>query len=410
MAERWFTLLAALLLAPAAAAQEQESPWQAFQRKLQLDVVARPAYRYLQTLERARRLPGDRRLEPLDRIRVEVRATAGGNSYYWPGSGRLLGHSLTEALGEQVSEFGALVLGAHSLIAAGEGSFQPAGEAGLEGRRALRFDYQVPPEQSGFTMIVNGQPVRLEYGGSVWLDADSLELLRIEAGAGGSTHELELSSMHESMDFQPVQLGPARFTLPASGALLIEDVYGGARRSRVRFENYSLIGTGGGAPETAEDETGKRVELPPGLQLRVKLQELIEWGTAAVGDAVKARLVKDAKHEKTVYAPKGAAVRGRIVHLKRRTQPKIMYSLGLEFYEMDLPGGRAEFRARVASAGPFHGLIEPGRDRIQAREPRGPVAAISFQPGLTYWDQVRLKVRKGLPLTLRIEPPEDSRR
>ena len=57
--------------------------------------------------------------------------------------------------------------------------------------------------------------------------------------------------------------------------------------------------------------------------------------------------------------------------------------------------------SRCASA---HGLIDSGAGNSKPREVvRGRGCGMKFRPGYLYWNTVRLKVRKGLPVTLRVE-------
>jgi hypothetical protein len=406
-----FALLLVVLFAGNVQAQDStKEPLQDFQKKLRQETVDRPNHAFREMVRRSKRLPEDRSFEAFDAIRVDVAVVDGTPLLSWPGEEKFTHYSLEQMVLENIAEAGRLAFHVKSLAVAGELAFTGGGEETLGGQKTKRWTYSVPAERSGFKLWVNERDVPLAHRGSVWVDATTLSLVRIESEAVEIPKELEIVSMKDRVDFKRAKVGDFEYAMASDGELTIEDIHGGGRRSQVTYEDYraytkALSSGASGEEKTAEAKGDLQdVDLPSGVTFRMKLENEIKFDTAAVGEQVRGVLVNDLKHNKQVLAPKGAVVTGRISMLQRKMAPRQHFVVGLAFFELEFPGHHAEFKGSVASAGPFHGLMEPYSQLEVAREVRGSAGArMQFKPGLLYWDMVNLKIREGLPLTVQVE-------
>ena len=387
-------------LAGSRAAAQQDGAAEAAIQKLQLQAVASldndRAFR--QTVRRFRRLPGDRGFEPLDTIRVDAAVESGVPRFSWPGENRFESYSLAQILNGPTTEAGSLTLHIRSFLLAGEAELEPRGEEQIAGRAALGFELAVPAEKSSFTIRVGETEAALAYRGSIWIDRETGDLIRIE-GRVDKDQRVKITRITDRMDFHRVRVGIADLVLPASAELMIEDIFGGAKRNQAVYEDYRPY-----KPTPADANQSAPIALPSGLTIRVKLQDAIDSDLAAVGDPVQAVVSGNAKKDKKVWVPKGAIVTGRIHHLQRIVEPMTHYVLGLTFSVVRIEGRTQRFSSSVVEAGPFHGLMDSAGGNSKPREVvRGRGRAMKLRPGYLYWDTVRLKVRKGLPVTLRVE-------
>ncbi len=89
----------------------------------------------------------------------------------------------------------------------------------------------------------------------------------------------------------------------------------------------------------------RRVTLPPGLVVTVKLVDAIDSQTAHVGDAVTARVEADVTVKHRTWLPAGAILNGRIRRLEQFANPGESVLLGLEFTDFSSEGRRGLFIA-----------------------------------------------------------------
>ena len=304
---------------------------------------------------------------------------AGLTRFSWPGENRFESYSLRQILNGPITEAGSLTLHIRSFLLAGEAKIEASGEKQIAGRAALGFEIAVPAEKSSYTMRVGETEAALAYRGSIWIDRETRELIRIE-GRVDKDQRVKIVRITDRMDFRPVRIGIADFVLPASAELMIEDIFGGAKRNQAVYEDYRPY-----EPATADADAQESIALPAGLTIRVKLEDAIDSDLAAVGDPVRAVVSGNAKKDKKVWVPKGATVTGRIHHLQRILDPATHYVLGLTFSIVLIERRTQRFSSSVVGAGPFNGLMDSGRGKFQTREVRGRGRAMNFKPGYLYW-------------------------
>jgi hypothetical protein len=84
----------------------------------------------------------------------------------------------------------------------------------VTGTPAAIYDFTVPLQRSGWTIIVGGQALRPQYSGSVWLEKSSGQVRRIEFQADKIPKDFPDDSVQTAVDYEAIRLGTATFLLP----------------------------------------------------------------------------------------------------------------------------------------------------------------------------------------------------
>jgi hypothetical protein len=320
-----------------------------------------PNYTCTQTIERSHRNGKSRRFEPLDTLRLEVALVEGRELFAWPGAGKFEEKGIGEIVGAGGAiGNGSFALHARSIFLSRWPRFTYFGETNLYGRRAIRYDYHVPQMLSGYQIRVGPNEAFVEYHGSFWVEADTLDLIRLEVHADTPPPNLNLTEASDTTEYQRARIGGGDFLLPQSSELLMIDLLGNASRNRTYFSgcrqyagesklSFPEPSSDVAAPAPAPQATP--IRLPPGLTVDVRLQTPIQSGRSATGDLVTALVGRDVKNHGEIVAPKGAVLTGRITRLEKRKADQDYYIVGLEFSTIEFDHRSGEFRASLQDSG-----------------------------------------------------------
>lgn len=330
-----------------------------------------PNYTCLETIERSRRRVASRRFELIDLLRLEVGLVNRKELFAWPGSGEFTEQELSDMVGHGAIGNGSFALHARSLFLSGMPEFTYVGERTRDNRATIRWDYRVPLLHSGYSMRVKPHRGIVGYKGSVWVDAATLDLVRIEIQVTEIPPHLPISAASEVLEYQSIPIAGGAFLLPQSSELIIADLQGNESRNRTQFSSCRQFSgesvlTFDDAPGAATEtkKAPQRLELPADLELELELRTPIEAGVTAVGDALEAVVARDVKRKGVVIFPKGAKVTGRIWKLERHQAPaRTEWAAGLFFQRFSFDNFYGEFHARLTP--PFPGASNPW-ERVDA--------------------------------------------
>jgi hypothetical protein len=320
-----------------------------------------PNYTCTQTIERSHRNGKSRKFEPLDTLRLEVALVEGKELFSWPGAGKFEEKGIGEIVGGGGAiGNGSFALHAKSIFLSRWPTFTYFGETSLNSRRAIRYDYRVPQMLSGYQIRVGPNHAFVEYHGSLWVDAVSLDLIRLEVHADNPPPNLNLAEASDAMEYQRARIGGGDFLLPQSSELVMIDLLGNASRNRTYFSGCrqyageSKLSFAEPSPDVAAPAPApqsKPIRLPPGVTIDVRLQTPIQSGRSATGDLVTALVGRDVKNHGEVVAPKGAVLTGRITRLEKRQGEQEYYIVGLDFSTIEFDNRSGEFRASLQDPG-----------------------------------------------------------
>ena len=320
-----------------------------------------PDYTCLATFDRYRRLANEPAESQVDRVRVEVAFTGNRELYSWPGESKFSEIPLTGIVAAGLVGDGTFATQAHDLFVADIGVETYIGDG--------RWAYQIPVAQNNWTVQETeaGKAYEQAVGseGEFSIDARTLDLARIETRATGLRGDFPLQSVATRVDYSRVRIAGSDVLLPVRAEFTTISRKGEVHRNLVEYSNcrqftgQSTIafdlptvtaGSGPEPPRVVEQQ------LPAGLSLRIELTSELNVGQAIVGDVVEGILHADLRDGKTVIAPKGATVRGRVRTIERssfpgtaKIKPIDFVDLGLGFDEVSFEGHVYHFNARLTS-------------------------------------------------------------
>ena len=334
-----------------------------------------PNYTCLQTIERKVRRAPSRRYELVDMVRLEVALVNGKELFSWPGAGNFEDKEISQIVSGGAIGNGTFAMHAKSIFQSRNARITYVGAVTRNNRAVLQWDYEVPKLLSGYTLRSGSREAIVGYHGTIWVNPETLDLLRLEVEADNIPPELHMARAMDSVDYMRAEIGGQSFLLPQSAELKMVDEGNSESVNVTRFtgcrqySGESVLVFSDPAPDGGTAAAAlKAIEVPGGLLLEVALETPIASATSATGDPVTAVLRKAVKKSGAVIAPKGALLHGRITTLRRENGPRsAYYVVGLEFFEMEFPGAKGAIQTEldqiVAAGGAISG---PGATRFGA--------------------------------------------
>src|SRR5437879_4950698 len=166
--------------------------------------------------------------------------------YSWPGANKFEDRDITEMINSGTVANGGFATELRSVLVNNVSIITWHGEENVFGRinepypvkrSVVRWDYRIPYNQSGWILKDGGRQGRVSEAGSFWMDAESLELLRLEANAEEIPPDLPLAAVKDTLDYTPVRFGSQDLLLPQSAELVVTTADGQQRRNVSEFSH-----------------------------------------------------------------------------------------------------------------------------------------------------------------------------
>jgi hypothetical protein len=173
-----------------------------------------------------------------------------------------------------------------------------------------------------------------------------------------------VNAISSSTEYAPARIGAAEVWIPRRSETNVESE--GIRLRNVtgfescrEFRTETVVRFDDAVPAAPSPADGAGVpaqRIPPGLELKLRLESALDTETSAVGDPVAARLAEAARAGE-LNLPAGSIVRGRVLALERHTRPYPFYFVALSFTGIEGPGGAVHpLAARLARTSRFPGI------------------------------------------------------
>jgi hypothetical protein len=331
-----------------------------FERVLQLSRIRHkmadalnhmPDYTCLGTTERAQQRPRDRGLKLVDTIRYEIAHTGDKELWAWPGAASFEDTPITSMVQSGSFGFGDFVLHARSVFVGGYANMKFAGPEQVDGRPALRWDYDVPKFGSGWQIQAVQSYAVAAMTGSFWVDSETLDVLRLEIHAAELPSDFPIIEVINTINYARTKTGASFIQLPQSAVLVVRERNGELRQNTTEFSHcrqysgQSTISFDTNPTDkvaVAETATIQEIALPAGLRFRIKLLSAIDSKKAAVGDLLEGIVEDDVFQKKNLIVPKGAHVTGRIRRVEKQSDGSY-FTVGIELDDITYPGHHARF-------------------------------------------------------------------
>ena len=316
-----------------------------------------PDYTCLQTTERYRRERPQHDLLRQDTLLLEILNAGKKELYGPPGTQAFAADTPYAFAGAGMSGTGIFALFANNLFVQDAAIFDYRGEEDLDGSRTVRYNYRVPPFQSGWTIRTGVAESVVGMKGAFWADPASLDVVRLQVDASDIPTTLDVRSTTQVIDYARTRIGEGDVLLPQSALVELDSDAGATSRNVVEFTHCrafaatSSISFGDTVPESRK-AAGETASLPPGLTIAIDLMTELS-ASDPIGKLIEGRVAMNIIVKKEVVVPAGATVHGRLRRLERRGD---YFVLGLEFTQLDLPGGPVRFYALlydIAEKGPI---------------------------------------------------------
>jgi hypothetical protein len=290
-------------------------------------------------------------LQSWDRLRLEVAIIENGNVYSWVGAPQFEKDSIEKLSGR--GPLGSGDFGTFLLAIFGRSIVNFQGEEVVEGRRSLKYSYDMPIDRSGYKVKLNDAWVLTAYSGTFLLDPASADIVRLtvrtaelpQPPACLATSEVDYgrTAIHDRMILVPSETRLRTVRFDGTETLNVT-TYSSCReyasKSRVLAE----------APQSGAGNQAETRSLPSvlseGLHFEVRIVTAIDSDTAWAGDPIEGVLrskLRDDKHN--VLAPAGTRLHGRLVYVGHKSQPFEHFEIGVQLESIEINGHTVPLRA-----------------------------------------------------------------
>jgi len=407
---RWASC--ALLWAAILSAQQGESDalLARIQAKVREDLARLPDFVCVQTVERSHRAKAREEFKLLDTLRLEVALIGNRERFAWLDARRFEDRELRDMVGKGAIGTGNFALHTKHVFEPRVAEFKAAGETMHQGRRAWRYDYEVPWENSGYRIRLSSQEEVVAFRGSFLADAETLDLLQLEVLADEIPQELGLDRVATSLHYARATIGPSDSLLPKFSELTMVSLDGSESRNRTRLgdcrqylaESKLSFDEPAADRVAAADKSAAAPDLPRRLAMELSLESEIALGTAVAGDPIRAVLVSPLKNGERVLAPEGSVALGNIVRLEKKGQPFDHYEIALQFHTLETNQTRYEYSATMTDVSPVPGLLRQAKrlDPTFTRQRKARmdilVREVQRGQGVFQWDAKHGRIRKAM--------------
>ena len=282
-----------------------------------------------------------------DRLRLEV-AVAGGDGIHeinsWAAASRFDSRSIFEMVVTGPISSGAF---GTSLIDVFENPgvrFSLIDGKGEGPRRIFEYAFEVPAQASHYAIKVGNEWKDAPYHGLIQINAATADLMMLIEETDKIPPGGETCAARTSIAYHLVPIGDGQFLVPRQVELetLSPDAsetasvtnysacHEYAAESTVRFDD-------GDAASATKTAPAAPIALPPDVSLTLALLHPIDTDTAAAGDEVSAKVVKEVrtKDSKTILVPAGAVAHGRILQM-RHQYASTQFQISIRFDTLEI--------------------------------------------------------------------------
>jgi len=365
MFARWARLYrtaAAILLTVCAATAQGLAPevllLSRIKRHLREELAHVPNYTCLETISRFRDDPKSplqsrKGLARMDTVRLEVVFTAGHEWYGSPGARDLSVDNPVAFIGGGMIGTGAFAMGLENIIEGG--IFTYRGEDTMNGRPAVRYDFRLPRLLQALQISVPGGAGMVGEEGSIWVDPQSLDLIRAESRAAEIPPYVPVQDAGTNVNYARMRIGDSNTLLAQQADSSMLDGSNVESYNRIEFTHCrsytatsaisfdSRPGPADGAVSAAPAPPEVGAAIPAFLEVAVLLTTPVS-DKDSVGTSIEGKISGDVVHKGKVVVPDGSLVHGRIRRLEHY-EDRDVFGVGLELTDVEVRGEWLPFYA-----------------------------------------------------------------
>jgi hypothetical protein len=187
-------------------------------------------------VDRVARTLSNSRLDHQDRVELDVAFVGDRELFSRPGEARFEEQPVSQIVPQGM--IGNDAFGSHedSVFSGDAASFKFAGSCKKDGHKTLRYNFRVPMESSTLLVKQGSADAMVGYTGSFWVDADTLDIVRLEWKTQNIPPSVGLSSVERSLRYKVLRIGNSDFLLPAKSELSSFDQAGTYRLNTISLD------------------------------------------------------------------------------------------------------------------------------------------------------------------------------
>jgi len=398
--------------------------------RMQAELDQLPDFVCSQSVERFRRDSAEKPWQRIDLLKFDIALVAGQELYALPGERTFRNRPLSEFASRGSISTGQFALLARHVFIGSAAELKYEGESERDGRPAYEYSYDVPAKKSSYRLRFGNSESIVAFQGRFWIDAKTEDLIRLEVQAYDIPDSLALAQTDTSLTYSRVNIDGTDLLLPLRATLEVATVDGMQNLNRaemsscrhyrtessIRFAGDQTPGESGSRPAasppdadpTAPAATPQQFAIPKGALLEVTLDSTLDPGSAQIGDAVKARLVRAVKDGAKLPIPTGANITGRLVRLEKKNMPFPIHEIGIELDSIEIDGHAMALAATMVDAGPAPGLLRQSKTMDPTFMPHQKshidilVKEVQRGQGILQWDARKGAVPRGFKMNWRL--------
>jgi hypothetical protein len=194
-----------------------------------------PNYVCQETVERFEKTSARAPLKKLDSLRFEVAHVEHKELLALPGAARFEDVPPSALMSSGMLGTGAFSSLPLNLFVADIARITPQREAAQQTPDRLAYDFEIPVFLSGFRITAQGMSAVVGERGTFWVDANSLDLIRIEVHAVDVPPQVGMSAIDTTVEYARVSIGGDNVLLPQSAVQVAVRLVGPEQRNELKF-------------------------------------------------------------------------------------------------------------------------------------------------------------------------------
>jgi hypothetical protein len=176
----------------------------------------------------------------VDTVEFEVAFVGRKELFSRPGEDRFGERTISELAPGTMSDG---VLGAQidMIFASDSAEFRYAGTSKKDGHKTFRFDLRVPQEKSGFRVRHDSAEAIVPFEGSVWVDVETLDLVRVDLKVNRIPSHVGVRSIEKSMHYRILRIADTDFLLPRNAELSATDDQGNYSLNMIKLDGCRVF-------------------------------------------------------------------------------------------------------------------------------------------------------------------------
>jgi hypothetical protein len=188
------------------------------------------------TVDRLIKRVGYNTMERQDRVSLEAAFVGDRELFSRDGETRFEERSVSSMVAGGMISNNALGFHEDAVLSGDGAEFKYRGPCKKDGHKTYRYDFHIGEEKSHFLVRHNAAEAIVGYKGTIWVDADTLDIVRVDWKSDRIPSSVGISSIEKTMHYKILRIGHTDFLLPAASELAANDERGNFSLNMITLE------------------------------------------------------------------------------------------------------------------------------------------------------------------------------